>query len=49
MISNLRSGWAFLFIHAKVSDEIPYIDIIFQLTFSNIEPPYEDVNSIIAV
>lgn len=49
MISNLRSGWAFLFMHTKVSDEIPYIDIVFQLTFSNIEPPYEDANSISAV
>lgn len=49
MISNLRSGWAFLFIHTKVSDEIPYIDIVFQLTFSTIEPPYENVNTISAV
>jgi hypothetical protein len=48
-ISNLRNGWAFLFIHTKISDEMPYLDIIFDLTFSNIEPPYEDTNVIIAV
>ncbi len=48
-ISNLRNGWAFLFIHTKTSDEMPYLDIIFQLTFSNIEPPYEDTDVIIAV
>lgn len=49
MLSNPGSGWAFLFIHTKVSDTIPYIDIIFQLTFSAIEPPYEEANSISAV
>lgn len=48
-ISNLRSGWAFLFIHTKSSDEMPYLDIIFDLTFSNIEPPYADKNVIVAV
>ncbi|KFF01845.1 hypothetical protein [Chryseobacterium luteum] len=48
-ISNLRNGWAFLLIHTKASDEVPYLDIIFQLTFSNIEPPYEDTDVIIAV
>jgi hypothetical protein len=48
-ISNLQNGWAFLFIHTKASDEMPYLDIIFQLTFSNIEPPYPDTEVIVAV
>lgn len=38
-LTGLKTGWAFAFIHYQTFDESPYLDIIFQLAYSNIEPP----------
>lgn len=38
-LSGLKTGWAFAFIHYKAFDELPYLDIIFQLAYANEEPP----------
>lgn len=48
-VDGLRAGWYFAFVHYKISKKMPYLDIIFQLTYSAIEPPHEDVLHIPAV
>ncbi len=48
-LAGLRKGWAFMFIHTKVTSKMPYIDVIFQLTYVNIEPPFADLKDVVAV
>jgi hypothetical protein len=47
--SDLTAGWCFAFTYFKTSEEPPYLDIIFQLTHSKIQPPYEDLSKISAI
>lgn len=47
--NDLRPGWTTVFTHFKTSDEPPYLDIIFQLMYEDLEPSYEEVSEIYAV
>jgi hypothetical protein len=48
-IVNVKEGWYIVKTSYKASDEMPYLDIIFDFVFSEVEPKLNDVMKLIVV